>query len=146
MNVMADRYMNGELAALLRDLPDDREDALEHWKRLQPKPEPPQHKRGLDTRETDWSAWNNWCDSRIDARRSFDRAVLIELVAELKAMIEDRHEKMKAHAESTRNLEVELAELRAANDKRSAEHRHTSVKLAEHQIAIAELRHRANAE
>jgi hypothetical protein len=32
-----------------------------------------------------------------------------------------------------------------ANDLRSGEDRHTSVKLAEHQIAIAELRHRARA-
>lgn len=39
-------------------------------------------------------------------------------------------------AENIRRLEVMLAELRAANDLRSAEGRHTSVKLAEHQIAI----------
>jgi hypothetical protein len=37
-------------------------------------------------RETDWSGWNNWCDSWVDARRSFDRAVPIGLVAELKAI------------------------------------------------------------
>jgi hypothetical protein len=33
-----------------------------------------------------------------------------------------------------------------ANDVRSAEDRHTSVKLAEHQIAIAELRRLVNSE
>jgi hypothetical protein len=33
-----------------------------------------------------------------------------------------------------------------ANDLRSTEDRHTSVKLAEHQIAIAELRRLLNAE
>jgi hypothetical protein len=33
-----------------------------------------------------------------------------------------------------------------ANDLRSTEDRHTSVKLAEHQIAIAELRRLANVE
>ena len=97
-------------------------------------------------RETDWSGWNNWCDSRVDARRSFDRAVLIGVVAELKAMIEDQDEQLEVQAENIRSLEPKLAELVGANDVRSAEDRHTSVKLAEHQIAIAEMRHRANAE
>jgi hypothetical protein len=92
-------------------------------------------------RETDWSGWNNWCDSRVDARRSFDRAVPIGLVAELKAMIEDQDEQLKVQAENIRSPELKLADLGGANDVRSAEDRHTSVKLAEHQIAIAELRH-----
>jgi hypothetical protein len=127
-------------------LPPDEEDALERWSRLQPKPEPPPRQRRLDTSEPDWSAWNNWCDSRIDARRSFDRAVLVELVAELKAMIEDQDEKLKVQAENIRSLELKLAELVGANDLRSAEERHTGVKLAEHQIAIAELRRLVNAE
>jgi len=96
-------------------------------------------------RETDWSGWNNWCDSRVDARRSFDRAVPIGLVAKLKAMIENQDEQLKVQAENIRSLELKLADLGGANDVRSAEDRHTSVKLAEHQIAIAELRHRANA-
>jgi hypothetical protein len=48
---------------------------------------------------------------------------------------------LKVQAENLRSLELKLAELRAANDLRSGEDRHTSVKLAEHQIAIAELRH-----
>lgn len=97
-------------------------------------------------REPDWSAWNNWCDSRIDARRSFDREVLIELVADLKCMIEDQDEKLKAQNENIHHLELKLAELVGANELRSAEDRHTRVKLAEHQIAIAELRHMASAE
>jgi hypothetical protein len=42
-------------------------------------------------REPDRSAWNNWCDSRIDSKRSFDRAVLVEVIAELTAMIEDHN-------------------------------------------------------
>lgn len=90
-------------------------------------------------REPDWSAWNNWCDSRIDARRSFDREVLIELVAELKGMIEDQDEKLKAQTENIHNLELKLAELVGANNLRLAEERRISVQLAEHQIAIAEL-------
>ncbi|QIG98581.1 MULTISPECIES: hypothetical protein [unclassified Bradyrhizobium] len=97
-------------------------------------------------RETDWSAWNNWCDSRIDARRSFDRAVLVELIAELKAMIQDQDEKLNRQAENIRSLELKLVELVGANDVRSAEDHETSVRLAEHQIAIAELRRLANAE
>jgi hypothetical protein len=97
-------------------------------------------------RKPDWSAWNNWCDSRIDARRSFDRAVLVGLVAELKATIGDQDEKLKLQAESIRGLELKLAELVGATDRRSAEDRHTSVKLAEHQIAIAELRRLVNDE
>jgi Skp family chaperone for outer membrane proteins len=97
-------------------------------------------------REPDWSAWNRWCDARIDARRSFDREVLIELVADLKGMIEDQDEKLKAQTENIHNLELKLADLRAANDRWSAEDDHTSVKLAEHQIAIAELRCLVSAE
>src|SRR5258705_8431953 len=108
---MSDKYTNKQLAAPFPDLSDGKEDALEHWKRLQPKPEPSQRQRGPDTREPDWSAWNNWCDSRIDARRSFDRAVLVELVAELKAMIEDQEERLKLQAENMRGLNVKLAEL-----------------------------------
>ena len=81
-------------------------------------------------REPDWSAWNRWCNSRIDARRSFDREVLIELVADLKGMIEDQDEKVKGQAENIRSLEVKLAELRTVNDQRSVEHN----------LAIAELR------
>jgi hypothetical protein len=72
--------------------------------------------------------------------------VLVELVAELKAMIEDQDEKLKVQAENIRSLELKLAELVGANDLRSAEERHTGVKLAEHQIAIAELRRLVNAE
>jgi hypothetical protein len=128
------------------DLPRDEEDALERWSRMQPKPEPPPRQRRLDTAEPDWSAWNNWCDSRIDARRSFDREVLVELVAELKGMIEDQDERLKVQAENIRSLELKLAQLAGANDVRSAEDRHTSAKLAEHQIAIAELRRLVNVE
>ena len=69
-------------------------------------------------REPDWSAWNRWCDSRIDAKRSFDREVLIELVADLKGMIEDRDEKLKAQTENIHNLELKLAELVGAEDGR----------------------------
>ncbi|WP_375764547.1 hypothetical protein ACE10X_21290 [Bradyrhizobium sp. Pha-3] len=97
-------------------------------------------------REPDWSAWNRWCDSRIDRKRSFDREVLVELVADLKGMIEDQDEKLKAQTEKIHNLELKLAELVGANDLRSAEDRHISVQLAEHQIAIAELRHMIRAE
>lgn len=88
-------------------------------------------------REPDWSAWNNWCDSRIDRKRSFDREVLVELVADLKGMIEDQDEKLKAQTASIHNLELKLAELRASSDQRSADH---NIQLREHQIAIAELR------
>jgi hypothetical protein len=126
---MASKYRND-----MGDLPPE-EDALERWCRLQPKPEPPPRQRRLDTAEPDWSAWNNWCDSRIDARRCFDREVLVELVAELKGMIEDQDEKLKVQAESIRSLELKLAELVVANDLRSAEDRHASAKLAKHQIA-----------
>jgi hypothetical protein len=87
----------------------------------------------------DWSDWDRWCDARIDRKRSFDRAVLIELVAELKGMIQDQGEKLRVQAEDIRNLELKFVELRAANDLRSET-------LAEHQIAIAELRRLANAE
>lgn len=96
--------------------------------------------------EPDWSAWNRWCDSRIDRKRSFDREVLVELVADLKGMIEDQDEKLKAQTANIHNLELKLTELVGANDLRSAEDRHTSVKLAEHQIAIAELRCLVSAE
>lgn len=97
-------------------------------------------------RKPDWSGWNNWCDSRIDRKRSFDREVLVELVAEFKAMIEDRDAKMKAQAENISTLERKLAELAGANDLHSAEGRRTGVRLAEHQIAIAELRQLLNHE
>jgi hypothetical protein len=96
--------------------------------------------------EPDWSAWNNWCDSRIDARRRFDREVLVEVVAELKVMMEDQDKKLNVQAENIRSLELKLAELIGANDLRSGEDRHTSVKLAEHQLAIAELRRLINVE
>ncbi|WP_166296838.1 hypothetical protein [Bradyrhizobium sp. 2S1] len=97
-------------------------------------------------REPDWSAWNNWCDSRIDARRSFDREVLVELVAELKALIEDQDEKMKAQADNIGALDTKLRQLASVNDLRSVEDRHTGDQLAEHQVAIAELRRLVNAE
>ena len=97
-------------------------------------------------REPDWSAWNDWCDSRIDAKRSFDREVLVEVIADFKAMIEDQDGRLKGQAESIRSLELKLAELVGANDVRSAEDRQTSVKMAEHQIAITELRRLVNAE
>jgi hypothetical protein len=139
---MPSKYKDEDASETLGNLPVDKEDALEQWLRLKPQPEPPQRQRKLDTCETDWSAWNDWCDARIEARRSFDRAVLVEVVAELKAMIEDQDEKLKVQAENIRSLELKLAELRAANDLRSAEDGHTSVKLAEHQIAIDELRNR----
>jgi hypothetical protein len=58
-------------------------------------------------------------------------------------MIEDQDKKL---TENIRILEIKVAELQAANDLRSAEDRHISVKVAEHQIAIAELRHRVDAE
>ncbi|MET4016059.1 hypothetical protein [Bradyrhizobium sp. S3.2.12] len=96
--------------------------------------------------EPDWCAWNRWCDSRIDARRSFDREVLVELVAEVKALIEDQDDKLKALAENIRSLELKLDELGGATNLRSAECRSTSVKVTELQIAIAELRRLANAE
>ena len=59
-------------------------------------------------------------------------------MAELKAMIEDQDEKLKVRAENT-SLEIKLAELRAANDLWSGEDSHINVKLAEHQLAVAEL-------
>lgn len=96
--------------------------------------------------EPDWSAWNNWCDSRIDAKHNFDREVLVGVVAELQDMIEAQDEKLKVQAENIRSLELKLAELMGANDVRSAEDRHTSFKLAKHQIEIAELRRLVNAE
>lgn len=68
------------------------------------------------------------------------------MVADLKGMIEDQDEKLKAQAENIHNLELKLAELVGANDLRSAEDRHISIKLAEHQIAIAELRRLLNAD
>ena len=61
-------------------------------------------------------------------------------------MIEDQDKKMKVQAENIRSLELKLSELVRANDQRSAENRHTSVKVAEHQIAIAEMRRLVNAE
>lgn len=97
-------------------------------------------------RKRDWSDWDRWCDRRIDRKRSFDRAVLVELVAELKAMIEGQDEQLKVQAENMRRLEVKLAELVGANDQRSAEDHRASVQLAEHQIAIAELRRMVTAE
>lgn len=94
----------------------------------------------------DWSDWDRWCDARIDLKRSFDREVLIEVVADLKGMIEDQDEKLNAQTEKIHDLELKLAELVGANDLRLAEERHTNVKLAEHQIAIAELRRMIRAE
>ncbi len=79
--------------------------------------------------EPDWSAWNAWCDARIDARRGFDREVLIGVIAELRAMIEDQDEKLKVQTESIRGLEVKLAELVGPNDQPSAEDRRARVKL-----------------
>jgi hypothetical protein len=61
-------------------------------------------------------------------------------------MIEDQDEKLKGQAENIRSLEIRLAELRAATDLRSAEDCLTTAQLAEHQIAIAELRRLVNAE
>jgi hypothetical protein len=97
-------------------------------------------------REPDWSAWNNWCDSRIDARRCFDREVLVGVIAELRAMIEGQDEKLKVQAESIHSLELKQSELVRANDLRSAEDRCTAAKLAEYQIAITELRRMINAD
>nr|WP_224741169.1 hypothetical protein [Bradyrhizobium sp. 2S1]MCK7667578.1 hypothetical protein [Bradyrhizobium sp. 2S1] len=96
--------------------------------------------------EPDWSAWNNWCDGRIDVRRTFDREVLVEAIAELKGMIQDQDEKLRVQSDNIRGLELKLAELVGANEQRSSDDRHTSVKLAEHQIAIAELRRLVKAE
>jgi len=106
-----------------------------------PKAEPPPRERRPDTAETDWSAWNNWCDSRIDAKREFDREVLVEVVADLKGLIEDQGDALKVQAEIIRSLEIKLSELWAANDLRSAD---KNVKLAEDRIAIGELRPRDN--
>ena len=95
--------------------------------------------------ETDRSAVQ-FGEPRIDARRRFDREVLVEVVAELKVMMEDQDKKLNVQAENIRSLELKLAELIGANDLRSGEDRHTSVKLAEHQLAIAELRRLINVE
>jgi hypothetical protein len=76
------------------------------------------------------------------AAREFDREVLAGFVAELQGRMEARVKKSKAHqADQMRTLELKLAELQAAHNVQAAEDRYTSVKLAEHQIAIAELRH-----
>jgi hypothetical protein len=49
-------------------------------------------------------------------------------------MIDGQEEKLKAEAENIRNLELKPAEFAGANDLRSAEDRHTSVKVTELQI------------
>ena len=85
--------------------------------------------------ETDWSAWNNWCDSRIDARRDFDREVLVEVIAELKSMIEDQDEKLKVQAENLHNLEVKLAELMGANNALAADHR-AAIRESRHAVGV----------
>jgi len=57
-------------------------------------------------------------------------------------IIEAGDEKVRAaQAEQSRNLELKLVELQAALKLRVAEDHKVSVKLAEHDIALAELRH-----
>jgi hypothetical protein len=70
----------------------------------------------------------------------------MSLVAELQGIIKAQDEKLTAQSEKMHSLELNLAAIQAASDLRDAEDRHTSVKLAEHQIAIAELRCLLNAE
>jgi hypothetical protein len=100
----------------------------------------------MTNRKPDWSGWNKWCDARIEAKRSFDREVFIEVVAELKGMIEDQNEKLKVQGESIHNLETKMTQLRTLYDRLSAEGNRAGVKLAEHQVAIAELRLMVKAE
>lgn len=100
----------------------------------------------MTNRKADWSGWNNWCDARIEAKRSFDREVFVEVIAELKGMIQDQNDKLKLQTESIRNLEAKVADLRDSNDRLSAAGTGASLKLAEHQVAIAELRCMTRAE
>jgi hypothetical protein len=123
VSTMAGKYRNGGVAAIEGDLAPDEEDALERWSRMQPQPEPLPRQHRLDTAEPDWSAWNAWCDSRIDAKRSFDREVLVGVIAELQDMIKDQDEKLKVQAENIRSLELKLAELVGANSALAAEYR-----------------------
>jgi hypothetical protein len=108
---------------------------------------PRRRKRKVDTREPNWSAWNNWCDSRMDARRNFDCAVLRRIGRRTKG--HDRRSGQETESTGRkyiRDLETKMAELRAANDHRSAEEHRPASKPAEHQIAIAEPRRLANVE
>jgi hypothetical protein len=72
--------------------------------------------------------------------------LMVKVVTELKAIIDGQNEKLSAQVEKMHSLEVKLATLRVASGVRAAEDHHTSVKLAERQIAIAGLRRLANAE
>jgi hypothetical protein len=81
-----------------------------------------------------------------DTKRQFDRELIVGMVAELQGIIKAQDEKLTAQSEKMHSLELNLAAIQAASDLRDAEDRHTSVKLAEHQIAIAELRRLLNAE
>jgi hypothetical protein len=61
-------------------------DSLESWAAGMPQPEPPPRKRGLDTtveQSTDWSGWERWLRSRLDAERAFLLEVVGNAIAEI---------------------------------------------------------------
>lgn len=67
--------------------------------------------------------------------------MLVGVIAHLRDFIDAGDQKVTAdQAEQIRNLELKLAELQAAQKRQTNEDQNTNAKLAEHQIAIAELR------
>jgi hypothetical protein len=91
-----------------------REDPLERWDRMQPKPEPPKPERKLDTApEPDWSAWNAWCDSRIRQIIADERDYNAELLAHVvkDTMKQMRREHRRELAAEVAGFKVELARL-----------------------------------
>lgn len=73
----------------------------------------PERERGLDTspRDADWTAWNRWCDSRIQAalteQRKFLLAVLAEAIGEHVA--KERKAVKREFTDELRQLRIELA-------------------------------------
>jgi hypothetical protein len=96
--------------------PFDRYDARKILSEPERRPEPEQ-KRTLDTapREPDWSAWNDWCDSRIEAKLAGQRRFLLEVVGEaLGEYVASERKIMKRElADELRQLRIELAETQA---------------------------------
>jgi hypothetical protein len=87
-------------------------------------PKPPERERKLDTapHEPDWSAWNKWCDARIEAKLADERRFLLDVVGEAlgQALAKERKSAKCELDDSIRSLKLELADaLTVINELRS---------------------------
>ena len=64
-------------------VPPEKEDALERWERMMPKPEPESRERQLDTRPPTMAEIDDLIGQRIDAEHEFIIAIMAEVVAQL---------------------------------------------------------------